>query len=197
VNLGEARAGFFSQLPYLMVYARGTQSYGILRGVHINHDVLCARVLPPSAVPDLEVPMEGQTSRELMEVTTTPCGNGCHDNYINPLGFAFENFDGLGRLRDTDNGQPVDTKAAYPFTGGKREFDGAPELMSIIAGNDMAHECYAAHVAGFALQRELAATDRSLIDELSASSLGGASVRELFLALVTSPAFHTPARTNP
>ena len=41
-----------------------------------------------------------------------PCGGGCHDAYINPLGFAFENFDGMGRVRSTDNDKPVDTSSS-------------------------------------------------------------------------------------
>src|SRR5690606_24208217 len=42
VELPEERAGFCTQLPYLMYFARDMQSYGILRGVHLNTEVLCA-----------------------------------------------------------------------------------------------------------------------------------------------------------
>jgi hypothetical protein len=191
MDLGPERAGFFSQLPYLMVFARNTQSYGILRGVHINNEVLCATLAPPSGAIQLSEAKEGQTSRELMEISTTPCGNGCHDHYINPLGFAFENFDGLGRVRELDNGFPVNTQSAYPFTGGLESFDGVPELMDIIADNDMAHECYAKHLAGFSLQRDLTESDRDLLDAIAQHSLSGSSTKDLVLDVVTSPSFHS------
>ena len=40
----------------------------------------------------------------------------CH-KFIDSFGFAFENFDGLGRERTEDNGFPVDTTGVYPRCG--------------------------------------------------------------------------------
>src|SRR5690606_33696515 len=56
VSLPNERAGFFTQLPYLTYFARDTQSYGILRGVHLNTEVLGAtfpgRHMHATPVPD-------------------------------------------------------------------------------------------------------------------------------------------------
>lgn len=189
VELPPERVGFFTQLPYLMYFARDRQSYGILRGVHINTEVLCAK-LPELGMPAPPLPsVEYTTSREYMEKGTL-CGGTCHSEYINALGFSMENFDGLGRTRTMDNGVPVDTTGAYPFVGGRQEFKDAADLMTIIAENEMAHECYSRYVASYALGRMLGEKDRPLVDELAKQSLeDNASVKELVLSLVKSDAF--------
>lgn len=190
VSLPEERAGFFTQLPYLMYFARDKQSYGILRGVHLNTEVLCAK-LPELSIPAPPLPaVEYTTSREYMEKGTV-CGGACHSEYINPLGFSMENFDGLGRTRKLDNGAPVDTTGAYPFVGGLTPFDDAVDLMKMIAKNEMAHECYSRYIASYGLGRTLGETDARLISNLAEKSLADkASTKELVLALVSSPEFN-------
>ncbi len=191
VSLPEERAGFFTQLPYLTYFARDVQSYAILRGVHINTEVLCAK-LPELTTPVPPLPeVEYTTSREYMEKGTV-CGGACHSQYINPLGFSMENFDGMGRTRKLDNGEPVDTTGAYPFVGGMTPFEDAVDLMNSIAKNEMAHECYSRYIASYGLGRTLGETDYPLVRDLAEKSLSDeASTKDLVLALVTSPEFNT------
>jgi hypothetical protein len=42
----------------------------------------------------------------------------CHA-VINPLGFSLENYDALGRWRDTENGRPVDSTSFYDTQEGE------------------------------------------------------------------------------
>jgi hypothetical protein len=191
-DLGPERPGYFSQIPFLLLNGDNEHSDAIHRGVRLNFDVLCADIPPPPAAVNLPAAEPAQTDRDRVTAGTRVCGAGCHDAYINPLGFAFENFDGLGRLRTTDKGEPVNTSSSYPFADGTREFTGAPELMEVMASTEMAHACYANHVAGYALQRELAPSDAALVGDLMSASLTeGASVKQLLLDLVAHPAFST------
>ncbi len=191
MELPPERAGFFTQLPYLMYFARDLQSYGILRGVHLNTEVLCVQ-LPELGMPAPPLPeVEYTTSREYMEKGTA-CGGECHSVYINTLGFSMENFDGLGRVRALDNGVPVNTAGQYPFVGGLQSFADAAELMRLIAENSMAHECYSRYIASYGLGRTLGEGDRPLVNALAQASLSqDASTKELVLALVRSPEFST------
>jgi hypothetical protein len=192
MDLGAERAGYFSQVPFLLLFGDNEHADAIHRGVHLNFDVLCAEVPPAPAAVTLPPAMGGQTDRERVALATTPCGNGCHDAYINPLGFALENFDGLGRLRTTDNGVAVDTTGTYPFADGTKSYTNAPELMEAMASTEMAHACMAKHIAGFGLQRELAATDAPLVGQLMSASLNEqASLKRLVTDLVAHPAFST------
>lgn len=195
ITLDADRPGYFTQLPFLILNSVNLVPDAIHRGVSINRELLCADVPPPTAA-NVALParMEGQTSREVVEAGTGAgtCGANCHGVYINPLGFAFENFDGMGQIRTMDSGKPVDTSASYPFVEGAVEFTGAADLMQKLAEQSQAHSCYAKHLAGYFLQRDLVKSDQTLIDSLTqASETSGSSVKQLLLALVTSPAFTT------
>lgn len=196
VPLGDERAGYFTQLPFLILNSVNEHPDSIHRGVAINSEVLCAEVPPPPDADNIALVAAepGWSNRQRVEATTGPgtCGSSCHGLFINPLGYAFENFDGLGRTRDMDNGNPVDTKGSYPFSEGDFEFDGAASLMEIIAEGEQAHSCYAKHLTGYALQRDLTEADRPLIDAVAAESRANdASIKQLLLALVSDPAFVT------
>ena len=66
--------------------------------------------------------MTGVTTREeVSEHSKNPMCAGCH-TLLDPPGFALENFDQVGRRRDTENGKPVDTSGTM-VNGG--DLDGA------------------------------------------------------------------------
>lgn len=190
-DLGASRVGYFSQIPYLALYGVNLQPDSIHRGVKINLDILCVDPGAPAAnippIPDL---VPGETNRQLITTLTGTCGAQCHGSYINPIGFAFENFDGMGQLRATDNGQPVDTSGVYPFAEAVTSFVGAPDLMRAMANGAQAHECYAKKLASFALQRDIVAADLPLLDALKNTSMAsGGSVKQVMLDLVRNDAF--------
>ncbi len=193
MDLGAERPGFFAQVPYLALFGDDTHSDAIHRGLFINFQVLCAKLPKPGdGVPLPPAPVAGQQDRERMEKHTGKgtCGEACHGNYINPLGYAFENFDGLGRYRTMDQDRPVDAHSAYPFASGLTEFTGAAELMNVLASSDEAHRCYAKNLLSYVLQRDIIAEDEPLINELAAISKSGTgSLKSLIVELAKSPAF--------
>jgi hypothetical protein len=146
--------------------------------------------------PPVPAPTSGQTNRELLTELTSGCGAVCHGEVIGPLGFAFENFDGMGQEQALDNGKPVDTSGSFAFDDGVKEFADAKELMAILAGNTQVHQCYSKHVSGYALQRDIVESDRPLLESLGAVSQGD-SVKELMVALVRDPAFRLRQEGTP
>ncbi|MGK3984398.1 DUF1592 domain-containing protein [Sorangium sp. So ce136] len=193
-DLGPERVGFFSQLPYLTLNALNEESDSIHRGVSINLDVLCTPLGAPAPnippVPPLE---PGQTNRERITQLTSACGGTCHNQLINPVGFAFEHFDGMGQYRDEENGGlPIDSSGVYSFSEGPRSFAGAGELMRHMAEGEQAHLCYAKKLASFALQRDVVPSDLPLVETLAEVSRGaGGAVKEMMLELVKDEAFRT------
>lgn len=198
-DLGPERLGYFAQVPYLSLHAFNNEPDSIHRGVTINLDILCAD--PGPALPDLPpIPAlePDQTNRERITELTGVCGATCHNAYINPVGFAFENFDGMGQKRELDNGKPVDTSGTYPFAEGSRSFSGASELMQLMADGRQAHACYAKKLAGYSLQRDMVESDLPLIDSLTEVSRNGAgSLKQVMVALSQSPAFYVRAGGTP
>jgi hypothetical protein len=188
-----SRPGWYAQVPFLALWAINNDPDSIHRGVRINLDTLCADPgLPTQDLPPVPPLAPNQTNRERYKALTEGCGAACHGGIINPVGFAFENFDGLGRYRELDNGRPVDTTGEYPFAEGTKPFSGAGELMQAIASGSQAHECYAKKLASYALERDIVDTERPLVASLGeASRSSGASLKEIMLALIKTEAFRT------
>jgi hypothetical protein len=191
-DLGPSRPGFFTQIPLLALNAINAEPDSVRRGLTIHVDLLCADLsLPGTIIPEVPPLEPDQTNRERISALTAGCGSDCHNLFVNPLGFAFENFDGMGRNRSVDNGKPVDTSGEYPFASGTREFRDAAELMHILADEPQAHLCYAKKLSGYALQRDIVESDRPLLDTLATDF--DASTKAILLTLVRDPAFrHRP-----
>jgi hypothetical protein len=194
VMLDESRPGFLTRLGFLAYNATLRDPDPIHRGVDINNRVLCGKLEPPvGEIPPLPAFMPGQTNRERVAAHTEKgvCA-GCHGTIINPLGFAFEGFDAMGRARSTDNGKPVDASGQYAFGSGTKPFQGAAELAALLSESERAHGCYQANLAEFALARDLAGGDGALVTELLAKSLSSRlSLHDSLLALVQSQEFTT------
>lgn len=198
-DLGAQRVGYFSQVPFLTLYGLNADPDSIHRGVTLNLDVLCAKLGPPAAnLPPIPPLMPGQTNRQRIDTLTSGCGSQCHNQMINPLGFAFEHFDGMGQYRDTENGGlTIDSSGTYGFLGGTKTFSNAAELMQDMAGDQQAHLCYAKKLASYALQRDIVASDMPMLQTLAQTSMGGSgSIKNIILQLVKSDAFRTRAGGN-
>ena len=198
-ELGAQRVGYFSQMPFLSLYGLNGEADSIHRGVTINQDVLCAILGPPAVVPSVPALMSGQTNRQRISTLTKGCGSACHNQQINPIGFAFEHFDGIGRYQETENGNlPIDSTGSFEFVEGVKSYENAGDLMRAIATGTQAHTCYSKKLASFAMQREIVAQDRPLLDSLAkVSSSENGSVKRVILELVRSDAFRVRTVGNP
>jgi hypothetical protein len=162
------------------------QSDPIHRGVIINSNLLCNKLQPPpNGVPPLPAQKADQTNRELIEGHTTECGVGCHDMYINPLGFAFEHYDAIGQWRTTDNGKPINSAAEYELDGKIVGFQDAVELSKLLANSPRLHQCYAANWVEYSLGRAPVVEEATPVSVLGKASVSGTSAKEL-LAKVTA-----------
>jgi hypothetical protein len=190
------RAGILTQIGFLASYSEGTTPSIIMRGVHMARDILCVDVPPPpAAVPPLPALTPNMTNRQRVENLTmgAPC-NACHPPFINPLGFAFENLDGIGKWRTTDNGQPINAKSTYEIDGQMVSFDGPVELMQIIAKSQQGNACYAKHWVEYLYGRDVDMTnmaDANLVANAGAISRVKLSAKNLISNLVTTEAFVT------
>lgn len=202
-DLGPGRLGYFLQLPFLVLYSHNDEPDPIHRGVSMSLDVLCAPLGPPAAViPPLPMAKPGQTNRMRVDEHTKVCGSACHNSMINPLGFAFENFDGMGQFRETEqNGSetlPIDSSASFDFVGGTKSYRDAVELMNVVASDQQSHLCYSKKLASFGLQRDIVEADLPLLANLaSISSSSGGSVKQVLVDLVKQDKFRIRAGGAP
>jgi hypothetical protein len=190
------RAGLLTRAGFLAKNATLTESDPIHRGVSINLDIICRTITAPPNIPDV-LDRTGNTTREKVDSITGEgtCGEGCHHTVINPLGFAFENFDALGQYRTTDNGYPVDSAATYSFVDGRTiQYANAVELSKLLAKAPEVHSCYTRQLLEFMLGRDLQQVDSVVVRDLAEQSLtDNLSIKELVISVVTSNTFRVRA----
>jgi hypothetical protein len=188
------RKGVFGHVGFLAANATTRDPDPIHRGVFLTERIVCNPLgAPPANIPPLPPPM-GRTNRETVEDHTEQPGSscaGCHRTLINPFGFPFERFDVVGRLRDLDNGNPIDTRADAFIGGEMVTVNDANALVDALAASEAVHRCYAKHWVEFALGRKADTADAPLVERLTRASVRGTPVKELLLALVSSPSFRT------
>ena len=92
--------------------------------------------LSPDLHPDL-------TTRQRVELQTSPQScQACHTK-INGLGFVLENFDSTGRFRKQDRGKPVDSVGQYTQRNGETvSFRDSAELAEYLANSHDAHTAF-------------------------------------------------------
>lgn len=190
-ELGATRVGYFSQLPFLLLHGVNAQPDSLHRGLSLALDVLCSRLGPPSPeIPPIPERHEGQTRRQYIDSLTKACGSSCHNAIMNPLGFAFEHFDGMGQYRDLEaGGLPIDSSGSYQFSDGEVHFADHAELLQAMANSTDAHLCYSKKLSSYALQRDITSKDLPWLNGLAKQSHEAGSLRGLTLALVRSDAF--------
>jgi hypothetical protein len=127
------RGGVLTQASVLTITSNPTRTSPVKRGKWILEQVLGTP--PPAPPPDAGVLSEAKEAvlsgslRERMEQhRSRPDCSPCHSR-MDPLGFAFENFDGIGAYRELDGKFPIDGSGVLP---GGRSFKGAAELKAIL-----------------------------------------------------------------
>ncbi len=192
------RAGVVTH-PYLLSrFAYLDGSSPIHRGVLIVRNLLGRTLKPPPAnfVPLAASLHPDLTTRQRVSLQTKPefCNN-CH-GIINPLGFTLERFDAIGRLRDTDNGKPVDASGAYrDRAGAVVKFSTALDLSRYLAESDDARSAFVEKLfLNVAKQPPLAYSPRKLSELEQSFAKNQYSIRSLLVDMVVATT--VPSRTT-
>jgi len=189
------RSGLLTQAGFLSSYISvGNEPDIIHRGVFIAERLLCRELPapPPEAIGAMIPNTAGLTNRERVEMTTgkNTCGESCHGVLFNPLGYAFENYDAIGKYRDKDQGKTVDAASAFTLDGQQKSFTGAVELSHLLADAKETHACYIQNMLSYLHGRVITDGDKPTVDYYARLSRAGmVSLHDLELALVTSDAF--------
>ncbi len=198
------RLGLFTQAAFLAGHSSSSGGTSpILRGVFLLRRIACSNIPDPPAGAQMQQPTTEpatpiRTTRDYFTwKTSLPACSGCH-SLINPTGFAFEEFDGLGQWRSEDRGAPVDVSGSLRLGAKELTFRGASELLHGLAKEPQVQACYAKNWLQFAYgRREDQGDSRAL--GLAAQHLqsGNFSIRDLAVALTERPAFnHLPPKAE-
>jgi hypothetical protein len=146
---------------------------------------------PPPEVPSLAESGEaGLTLRERLEAhRKDPTCASCHAR-MDPIGFAFENYDAIGRWRDEDAGRPIDATGVLP--DGTR-FDGPEGLTRhLLSRREDFVRTLAERLLTYALGRGPEPSDGPALDRVvAAAAADGWRFSAIVRAIVTSEPFRT------
>jgi hypothetical protein len=191
------RSGLLTTAAFLATTGDAAESNPPRRGKAIYTKLLCGQLNPlPAVVPPPAPASQGGTLRQRMEQhDKNACTSGCH-NIIEPFGFAFEEYGGIGEFRTTDNNLPVDSSGTVTLDGQPHSFQDAPGLLAALAASPSVQSCFTTQWLRYGWGRFETAADLASINAASdvfKSSTG--DVRELLVGLATSRTFRyrTPA----
>jgi hypothetical protein len=188
--------------PYLMAsLAYTSASSPIHRGVFLSRSVLGRSLRPPPIAvaplaPDLN---PGLTTRERVTLQTSPkeC-QSCH-SLVNPLGFALERFDAVGKLRERDKGKTVDAQGSYTLkTGESHTFTGARELARFLAESEEVPAAIVEQLFHHTVKQPMMAFGPDTKAKLTARFVDGKfDIRRLLVEIVAATAHASNGRSDP
>jgi hypothetical protein len=193
VKLGPAdeRGGLLRQASILAVTSYATRTSPVLRGHWILKNLLGAPPPPPPPnVPALEentvsasLPMR---ERLAVHRDNAACA-GCH-KLMDPLGFALENYDAIGRWRTQEEGHPLDVTGGMP--DGSR-FTGAQGLeQALLKRPDLFVGTLTEKLLTFALGRGIEPADAPAVREIvRQAAKKNFRFSEIIVNIVASPPF--------
>lgn len=188
---GSHRGGVLTQASVLTVSSYPTRTSPVLRGKWILANLLNAPPPPPPGnVPSLDETKVGETVslRQQLEAhrVNATCAS-CHAR-MDPLGFALENFDGIGQWRTQDGKLPVDNLGSLPDG---RTVQG-PDGLKAVLNNDRGAftRCVTEKLLTYALGRGLEPYDQPAVRTIaSRAAAGDYRFSRLVLAIASSPPF--------
>ncbi len=198
------RPGLLTRALFLATGSPNTRP--IMKGLFIRKHILCDTIPPPppganAKPPELE---PGMTTRETVEELTQMQGTvcaGCHTTLLNPLGFATENFDALGRYRSEQQffdaqgnpagSKPVDTSGVpHIMASSEASAAGPSELMQQIAASGKVEACLSRNFFRYTFARwEDLGTDGCALESMRKSLEGGGGVVDLVMAATLDGTF--------
>lgn len=187
--------------PYLMsglAYRDSTSP--IHRGVFLLRYVLGRTLRPPNEAftplsPDLHPDL---TTRQRVELQTSPQNcQVCHAK-INGLGFALENFDAVGRYRDQERGRAIDASGEYITRADElQRFGGPGELARFLAESEDVHRAFVQRAFQYFVKQPPAAFGLETEDELLTSFRENEfNIRKLLIEIAVVSATRYPSEST-
>jgi hypothetical protein len=197
---GTRRGGVLTMAGVLTVTAMPTRTSPVKRGKFVLDQMLASP--PPPAPPDVGTLGEGREERSKGSVrqrfeahrSDATCV-ACHSR-MDPIGFAMENFDAIGRWRDNDGGFAIDASGTLPEG---EQFNGPDELRAVlVARKDQFVHALIEKMLTYSLGRGLELYDRCTVKDIAtAVERDGYKFSTLLTQIVTSDAFQKRRAKRP
>lgn len=166
---GDPRGGILTQVGFLAQYSQPSRSSATRRGRAVREVVLCQKVPDPPPNVDFtkfEAPSNPlPTARARLELhREDPVCAGCH-RLTDPLGVAFENFDGGGQFRTNERGAPIDASGTLDGVA----FSDAVGLGKALRDNPALKSCIVNRLYAYSVGHKMTPVEKPLIEQYKAT----------------------------
>lgn len=188
---GDRRGGLLREGSILTVTSYATRTSPVIRGKWVLENILGTPPPPPPAnVPALKdntIASHLSVRERLAEHRRNIACAGCH-RLMDPVGFALENFDAVGRWREDEEGRPVDASGGLPDG---RSFDGVDGLeKALLDRPELFVTAMTEKLLTFALGRVVGDRDAPAVRQIVRESRRGQyRFSSLILGIASSPPF--------
>lgn len=164
------RGGLLTQASLLAASSTPTRTSPVKRGNWVLERILGTPPPPPPPnvppLPESPQAIEAASVRQRLEQhRSNPACANCHAR-IDPIGFAFENYDSIGAFRLKDGEFPIDASGTLPDG---RSFKGPAELKAVLMKDkEQFSRCLTEKLLTFALGRGVEYYDAPTIDRVIA-----------------------------
>ena len=162
------RGGVLTQASVLTVTSNPTRTSPVKRGKWVLEQILGTPPPPPPPnVPELEEKgqLTGSLRQRMEQHRKNPACANCHAK-MDAMGFAFENYDAIGKIRQKDGKFDIDPSGTLP---GGQSFKGAGELKQILLSKkDLFARTLSEKMLTYALGRGVEFYDRPAVDRIVA-----------------------------
>lgn len=183
------RSGLLTQITFLSLFSHPGRSSPTRRGVKLHEIFMCQPTPDPPADVDfskVQAIANGTVRTRLIDHMTNEGCAVCH-RASDPPGLTLEHFDGLGQLRTTENGMPIDVSAE--LNGVK--FSGATGLGRVLHDDPNVPACLVKQVYSYGVGKPAGYRDEDyLADRTAAFAKAGFQLPKLFEAIASSPEFY-------
>ena len=190
----QQRAGILTRASVLATLGRPRTTDIVHRGLFVRRLLLCLSDVPPpppEVVGRVQAETAGMSERQSADyrANDSVCG-GCHAG-IDPLGIPFEIYDGTGRFRSEDDGQPVRAEADIAFASdASGHVADAVQLSERLAQSQRVSECVAGQMVSYALGRAVTRQDACTLQQVHDQwRVSGQKLVDLFRVIPMSDAF--------
>ncbi len=145
------RSGILTLSSTIAVHTFADESEPVHRGKFVRERLLCQTLPDPPATvmatppsPKPGIPIRDRFAEHSSGTACQPC-----HKMMDPIGFGFEHYDGLGVWRDTDQGKPVDaTGSIVGSMDVDGPFDGIPNLARKLLQSNQVKDCVVSTFVG-------------------------------------------------
>jgi hypothetical protein len=182
------RSGIVTDIGFLSLHSHPGASSPTRRGIKVLEIFMCQSTPNPPANVDFSTVQDstkGTVRGRLLDHMENEGCSGCHRR-TDPIGLSLEHFDGLGQLRTTENGMPIDVTADLKSAS----FEGAQGLGKYLRDDPRVPACLVRNVYSYGTGAKTFGRDRPYLQQQTEQfAKNGHRVPDLMAQIAITPEF--------